>query len=531
MAAQRISMRKIKDILRLFHEARLSRRRIAACLSLSRDTVSKTLIRAEAAGLSWPLPSELDEGALERLLYPPAQIQPGQEQPAPDWAEVHRELKRKSMTLMLLWQEYKALHPDGYQYSWFCERYRNWRKKIDLVMRQEHRAGEKLFVDYAGQTAEVTDPETGEVKEAQIFVAVLGASNYTYCEATWTQTLPDWIGAHERAFHFFGGTPEIVVPDNLKSGVVKAHRYEPDVNATYAEMAAHYAVAVIPARVRRPRDKAKVENGVLLVERWILAALRHRRFFSLDELNEAISALLEHLNGRAFRKIEGSRRSLFELLERPVLRPLPPTPYVYAEWKKARVGIDYHVEVEGHYYSVPHQYVREQVDVRSAEMTVECFFKGGRIASHVRSRRKGGHTTVKAHMPPSHRHYADWTPERLIDWAAKTGPATTELVEKIIASRAHPQQGYRACLGILRLGEAHGAERLEAAARRALAIGARSYRSVASILKHGLDRQPLPEPEETEAPIEHDNIRGAGYYADDALGTHHVLNQTERYEC
>ncbi len=348
MAAQRISMRKIKDILRLFHEARLSRRRIAACLSLSRDNVSKTLIRAEAAGLSWPLPSELDEGALERVLYPPPEANHGEEQPVPDWAEVHRELKRKSMTLMLLWQEYKAAHPGGYQYSWFCERYRSWRKKIDLVMRQDHRAGEKLFVDYAGQTAEVINPETGEVKKAQVFVAVLGASNYTYAEATWTQTLPDWIGAHQRAFHFFGGVPEIVVPDNPKSGVVKAHRYEPDLNATYAEMAAHYAVAVIPARVRSPRDKAKVENGVLLVERWILAALRHRRFLSLDELNEAIGALLERLNERAFRKLEGSRRSLFELLERPVLRPLPPTPYVYAEWKKARVGIDYHVEVAGH---------------------------------------------------------------------------------------------------------------------------------------------------------------------------------------
>ncbi len=531
MAAQRISMRKIKDILRLFHQARMSRRRIAACLSLSRDTVSKTLIRAEAAGLSWPLPDGLDEDALERLLYPPAQIQPGGMRPVPDWAEVHRELKRKSVTLMLLWQEYKALHPDGYQYSWFCELYRTWRKKIDLVMRQEHRAGEKLFVDYAGETAEVIDPETGEVREAQIFVAVLGASNYTYAEATWTQQLEDWIGAHERAFHFFGGTPEIVVPDNLKTGVVKAHRYEPDLNATYQDLATHYAVAIIPARVRRPRDKAKVENGVLLVERWILAALRHRRFFSLDELNEAIGALLERLNERPFRKLDGSRRSLFELLERPVLRPLPPTPYVYAEWKKARVGIDYHVEVEGHYYSVPHRYVREQVDVRRTETTVECFFKGKRIASHARSLRKGGHTTVKAHMPPSHRHYADWTPERLTGWAAKTGPATAELVEEIIASRAHPQQGYRACLGILRLGEAHGAERLEAAARRALAIGARSYRSVASILKHGLDRRPLPEPEAAEAPIEHDNIRGAGYYGEDSLGTHHVLHQNQRYEC
>lgn len=537
MAAARISMRKIHDILRLFHEAKLSRRRIALCLSLSRDTVAKTLTRAEAAGLTWPLPDELDEAALERLLYPPVRPVPNRDRPVPDWAEVHRELKGKGVTLQLLWQEYKAAHPDGYQYSWFCDLYRRWRSTLDLVMRQDHRAGEKLFVDYAGQTIEVVDPETGEARPAQLFVAVLGCSNYTYAEATWTQALPDWIGSHQRAFHFFGGVPEIVACDNLKAGVTKAHRYEPDLNPTYQDLAQHYGVAILPARVSMPRDKAKVEAGVLLAERWILACLRHRRFFSLEELNEAIAELLERLNDRPFQKLEGSRRSLFESLERPALRALPHTPYVYAEWKKVRVHIDYHVEVDGHYYSVPHQYARQQVEARLTETTLECFFRGRRIASHARSLRRGRHTTVKAHMPPSHRHYADWTPERLVDWAAKTGAATAELVRRIIASRAHPQQGYRTCLGILRLGEAHGPDRLEAAARRALAIGATSYKSVASILKHGLDRRPLPGDESQEPAVEHDNIRGAQYYAEQAkggpfqVGSTHCIHPNPRYEC
>lgn len=432
---------------------------------------------------------------------------------------------------MLLWQEYKAAHPDGYQYSRFCELYRSWQGKLDLVMRQDHRAGEKLFVDYAGQTAEVTCPDTGEVREAQIFVAVLGASNYTYAEATWSQALPDWIGSHQRAFHFFGGVPEIVVPDNLKSGVTQAHRYEPDLNPTYQDLASHYGVAVLPARVRHPRDKAKVEAGVQLVERWILAALRGHTFFSLDELNEAISELLDRLNDRPFQKLEGSRRSLFETLERKALRPLPTNSYVYAEWKKARVHIDYHVEIEGHYYSVPYQHVKHQVDVRLTAMTVECFFKGRRIASHRRSLRKGHHTTVKEHMPPSHRHVAEWTPERMTRWAARTGEATAELVANVMASRTHPQQGYRTCLGILRLGDSYGPERLEAAARRALAIGATTYKSVASILQNGLDSRPLPGTDEADMPVEHGNIRGAAYYAAEPAPVHHNMDQTRSYEC
>lgn len=379
-------------------------------------------------------------------------------------------------------------------------------------MRQNHRAGEKLFVDYAGQTVPIIDRNTGEIREAQVFVAVLGASNYTYAEATWSQTLPDWIGSHVRAFGFLGGVPELVVPDNLKSGVSKAHRYEPDTNPTYQDMASHYGVAVLPARVRKPKDKAKVEGGVLILERWVLAALRNRQFFSLAELNTTISELLVKLNERPFRKLPGCRREHFKQLDRPALQPLPAEPYVYAEWKKARVHIDYHVAVDGHYYSVPYALIKKQVEVRITRNTIECFHKGHRVASHRRSHHKGSHTTVEAHMPEAHRQAGEWSPERLARWAAQTGPATEKLIRTVLGSRKHPQQAYRSCLGILRLGKAYSDERLEAACRRALTLGSCRYKSIESILKHRLDEQPVEEQQELPLPDGHDNIRGPAYY-------------------
>ena len=509
MAKKRVSMRKISEILRL-HQAGLSGRQITASLGVSRTAVSNTLKRAEAAGITWPLPEGLDEPALQERLYRSARYR-SIERPIPAWNQVHKDLKRKGVTLALLWEEYKAIHPDGYQYSRFCDLYRAWRLKLDVTMRLDHKAGEKLFVDYAGQTMEVIDPETGEVRSAQIFVAVLGASNYTYVEATWSQSLQDWTGSHSRAFAFFGGVPEIVVPDNLKSAVSKAHLYEPDLNPTYQDLAAHYGFAVIPARVRKPRDKAKVESGVQVAERWILARLRDHRFFSLHELNAAIAEQLTAYNKRPFQKLEGSRYSTFLELDQGALNPLPPNRYVFAYWKKARVHMDYHVEVEGHYYSVPYKYVREQLEVRIGELTIECFFKGKRIASHGRNLRRGRHSTIREHMPSGHRHYADWTPERLAAWAAKTGPNTRMLIEQVIASRERPQYGYRTCLGILRLGEAYGADRLEAAAARALAVGALSYRSMASILKKGLDRNVVGT-DSFEEPTRHENLRGARYW-------------------
>ena len=504
-------MRKIREVLRLRYEVGLSARQVAASVQIARSSVGEYERRLTAAGLSWPLPEGLSDTDLERRLFPPLLMMPADTRPVPDWPGIHEELRKPGVTLMLLWEEYRAAHPQGFAYSWFCEHYRTWAGRLDRVMRQTHRAGEKLFVDYAGQTVEVIDPHTGEVCTAQIFIAVLGASNYTYAEATWTQTLPDWTGAHVRAFQFFGGVSEVVVPDNLRSGVSRACRYEPDLNPSYAELAEHYGVAVVPARVRRPRDKAKAEGGVLLVERWILAALRHRTFFTLKELNAAIATLLERLNNRPFKKLPGTRRIAFEQIDQPALQPLPATPYVFATWKKVRVHIDYHVEVDGHYYSVPYALVKQPLDARLTDNTLECFHKGQRVASHVRSHRKGRHTTVTEHMPKAHREYAEWTPQRLVRWAEKTGPAIAGVITQVLA-RPHPQQGFRSCLGIMRLGERFGQDRLEAACRRALLLGACRYKSLESILKRGLDRQPLPEQQELALPEAHDHLRGPGYY-------------------
>jgi transposase len=509
---ERLSMRKIREVLRLRFAVGLSSRQVATSLQLARSTVGEYERRLAAAGLGWPLPAGLSDTELERRLFPPPPPVRRALRAVPDWPVVHQELRRPGVTLMLLWEEYRATHPQGFAYSWFCDHYRAWAGKLDVVMRQSHRAGESLFVDYAGQTLEVIERTTGEVRAAEIFVAVLGASNYSYAEATWTQALPDWIGAHVRALEFFGGVPEIVVPDNLASGVSRAHRYEPDLNPSYAEFAGHYGVAVIPARVRRPRDKAKVEVGVQVVERLILAALRHRTFFSLAELNGAIAELLERLNRRPFKKLPGSRREAFEAIDRPALRPLPATPYVYATWKRVRVHIDYHVEVDGHYYSVPYALVKQSLEVRLSAHTVECFHKGQRVASHIRSHLKGRHTTVAEHMPKAHREYAAWTPQRLVRWAEQTGVATAGVVAHILAHRPHPQQGFRSCLGILRLAERYGPARLEAACRRALRLGACRYKSIESILQRGLDRQDPPEQQELALPAAHDHLRGPDYY-------------------
>ncbi len=502
-------MRKIREVLRLRASGH-SQRIIAQSISIGQSTVGDCLTRARLRGISWP--TDLDDAALERALYPPRPAVPSESRSVPIWADMHREMRRKYVTLFLLWEEYKAVHPEGFQYSWFCRHYREYAGRVDLVMRQHHRAGETTFVDYAGQTVPIIDRKTGERRAAQVFIAVLGASSYTYAETTWTQGLPDWIGSHQRAFRFFGGVTETLVPDNLKAGITHPHRYEPDVNRTYAEMAEHYGVAVIPARVAKPKDKAKVEVAVLVVERWVLARLRHQTFFSLAAVNEAIAELLPLLNGRAFKKLPGSRRSLYEELDRPALSPLPATPYPFATWKKARVSIDYHIEVERRYYSVPYQLVKSEVEARIGERTVEIFHGNRRVASHRRAAKAGSYTTVNEHMPRPHREYAQWTPQRLVSWARKTGPATAELVGHILASRRHPQQGFRSCLGILRLGKSYGEKRLEAACQRALRIRAFSYKSIESILKHKLDQQPLPDKQTDNVTIAHGNLRGADYY-------------------
>jgi len=464
------------------------------------------------AKLSWPLPSHLDDAALESLLYPPRNGSPTVSRSQPDWNALRKELiTHKNITLMLLWQEYKECDPEGYQYSQFCDLFRQSRKKLDFSMRQEHRAGEKCFIDYCGQTLPIVDPATGEIKDAQVFVAVMGASNYTFAEATWSQTLADWTGSHVRAFTFMGAVPKCLVPDNLKSGVTKTCLYEPDINPTYAALAEHYQVAVVPARVRKPRDKPKAEVGVQIVQRFILAALRHRTFFSLAEANAAISSRLDLLNNRPFRKLPGTRKASFEEIDLPAMSPLPASPYVYSEWIKARVHLDYHVEVDKHFYSVPHRLLREQLDVSYTETTVECFFNGKRVASHPRSYLKGKPTTLHEHMPRAHLEFAEWTPERFISWAAKIGPETVRVIENVLSRRTFPEQGFRSCMGILSLGKRYSNERLEAACERALFIKGVNYKSIKSILESNLDKKPLLRNQET-TPIDHENIRGTEYY-------------------
>jgi transposase len=512
MPKERVTMRKVREILRLVWSCGQSRTATAKSCGVSKTAVTDTVRRALMAKLSWPLPCYLDDTALESLLYPPRICSPTVTRPRPDWNSLHNELiTHKDLTLMLLWQEYKERDPEGLQYSQYCELFRQWRKKLDLSMRQEHRAGEKMFVDYCGRTLPIVDPGTGEIKDAQVFVAVMGASNYTFAEATWSQALPDWTGSHVRAFAYMGAVPRCLVPDNLKSGVTKACRYEPDLNPTYAALAEHYQTAVIPARVRRPKDKSKVEVGVQIVQRFILAALRHRTFFSLAEANAAIRERLDLLNNRPFRKLPGTRKGRFEEIDRPAMLPLPETPYEYADWIKARVHMDYHVEVDHHFYSVPHRLVREELDVRYTETIVECFFNRKRVASHPRSQLKGKHSTRPEHMPRAHLEFAEWTPERFISWAAKTGPETARAIESVLSRRTYPEHGFRSCMGIISLGKRYGQERLEAACERALLIKGVNYKSIKSILENNLDKKPLqrkPEP----APVDHENIRGTGYY-------------------
>jgi transposase len=504
-------MRKITEVLRLKWALGLSNRAIARSCRISHSTVREYLARAQQAGLSWPLPEELNEEQLIRQLFPEKTAPQPAAKPLPDWESVRSELKKRSVTLRLLWDEYRADNPAGYGYSQYCELYRRYLQRLDTPMRQNYKAGEKLFVDYAGQTVPITEPETGENWQAEIFVATLGASNYTYAEAQASQELPNWIGGHVRALAYFGGAPQIVVPDNLKQGVKHACWYDPDLNQTYLELAQHYGVAVLPTRVRKPRDKAKVEVGVQVVERWILARLRNRTFFSLAELNQAIRELLHELNRREMKHLGQSRLELFEELDQPLLAPLPLQPYEFAIWKKVRVHIDYHVAFEKHQYSVPYTLSGKEVDIRATEKTVEIFHQRKRVASHPRSAAQGRFSTHSVHMPPEHQFYSQWSPKRFLHWAEQIGAQTAELISRALDARRHPEQAYRTCLGILGLARRYNPERLEAACLRANVAGIRSYKGVSNILKNQLDQLKLePEPDPTLPP--HENIRGENYY-------------------
>jgi transposase len=512
MPTERLSMRRIRQLLALHFGAGASTRAIGRELGVAASTVREYLGRAAAAGIGWPLAAGVTDDDLVARLFVNAGVRAGARLHAePDWAALVRELKRPGVNLMILWDEYRAVHPAGYAYSRFCQLFREFERRLSPTMRQQHVAGHKLFVDYSGKRVPIADPLTGEVRMAEIFVAVLGASGCTYAEATWTQTLPDWIGAHVRMFRFYGATPRLLVPDNLKSGINKASFYDPEVNRSYAAMAAHYSIGVLPARPRRPRDKAAVEAGVRFAQSYILGRLRNVTFFSLAECNAAIAVAVERMNGREMRRLGTSRRQLFEAIERPVMQVLPQEDYEYAEWHLARVGIDYHVEVQGFFYSVPYALVREQVDTRATARTIEVFHRGKRVAAHLR--RYGGprHGTQPEHMPSAHRRYAEWTPERVHRQARDIGPNTEALILAVLARRPHPEQGFRTCVGVLRLFRGLDAVRVERVSLRAIEIGALSYASVASILKHRLDRPASPQAADG-TPLLHDNIRGSGYY-------------------
>jgi len=506
----RLSMRKMTEIFRQRFDLHYSYRDIARSLNISLSTVSDYMARAKSSGLSWPLPIGMTEQALYEKLFLP--VEPKTEsRPLPDTPLIHQELRKKGVTKRLLWLEYRATHPTGLAYTQFCHHYHQYLKTVTPVMRQVHKAGEKCFVDYSGMKMSWLSIVSGEIHEAEIFVGCLGASQYTFVEATATQQLPDWIQSHVHMFEYFGGVSTILVPDNLKSGVTKAHRYDPDINANYQLMGEHYGVAIVPARALEPKDKAKVENAVGCIERQILAALRHHTFTSLGEINAAIKVRLAEFNQQRFQKMATSRHELFETLDKPALKPLPSERYAYAEWKKAKVHIDYHITFDDHHYSVPYKYIHQSVEIRATVNTVECYHQLQRISLHPRSRTRYGYSTLSEHMPKAHAEHAKWTPERLHQWANKIGTHTTQFIDQMIAARAFPEQAYRACLGILRLGEKFGEARLEKACDKANQVGATRYKQVESILKNNLE-EVSATPEMSPPISDHDNIRGPNYY-------------------
>lgn len=514
MGQERVSMRKIYELLRLVLGEGCKPSRAAVSLNLGETTVRDSIKRAKNAGLTWPLPLDMDDAALEKMLYAGNSGRPPTHFPPPDCNWMYQELKKPHVTKALLWEEYKQNNPNAYQFSQFCKIYRDWRRKLFPTMRQEHKAGDKSFLDFAGPTVPIYCKETGEITlRASIFLAVLGASSYTFAYALASQSIPDWIKANILALEYFGGVTNIQVPDNLKAAIKSAEYYDPDINITYMLFARHYGTVVIPARPRKPKDKAKVEVGVLCIERWIIAALRNEKFYYIEDLNFAIEDLLEKLNNKKMRHLNASRKELHLSIDKPALKPLPSQRFEIAEWKRAKANIDYHVEFEKHYYSVPYQLIGEEVNVRATMNMIEILAKGKIIACHKRSKLVGRYTTLKEHMPKNHQAITDWTPERIRSWAESFGKHVAELVEEIMTKPEHPEQGFRACLGVIRLADKYGRDRLNAACKRSLATKVGTYRSVKEILKLGLDQQPIPE-SKPHIPLKltHENIRGGNYY-------------------
>ncbi|MDR3689251.1 MAG: IS21 family transposase [Fimbriimonas sp.] len=506
-------MRKIREVLRLHNVVNASRREIALAVGIARSTVAEYLYRSEAAELRWPLPVNLSDEDLERLLFPPSPTQEESPRPLPDWAKVQTDLSRKGVTLLLLWHEYAKVHPNGYGYSRYASLYREWLEKTDLRMRQHHKAGEKLFVDFVGLKMPITDPSTGEVRVVSVFASAMGASQRIFAKAYASQTVESWLEGNADAFEFYGALAEILVPDNPKPCVTSPDRYEPGLNESFAEFARHYGLAVIPARPKKPRDKAKVENAVLQVERWVLAPLRDRTFFSLEELNREIAAGIEWLDTRLMKGPNLSRREFFEQIDLPAMRPLNMPRYQFATWKRAKVAPDYCVEFEGHRYSVPYTLYGRPADIRVSSKLVEVFVDGIRVCGHPRSLVRWGVTRLDIHMPAAHGELAAWTPERIQNWAAQTGPSTKEFVGRMMGGKRHPQQAFRSCMGVIKLAKSYTPERLEAACARALHYRATTYRNIKTILEKGLDKEEVAnQPVLIEIPT-HSNVRGALYYA------------------
>jgi transposase len=506
-----VSMQQAREAIKLILNDHVSDREIARRCNISHMTVGVYRKQIQNRELTYDEITGMSDDKLELILKTKKGRKKQINRPQPDYIYIHEELKKKSVTMQLLWEEYKEQNPHGYERAQFCYLYRVWSRKLNYSMRQIHKAGEKMFVDYSGQLAGITNPKTGEIKMVQIFVAVLGASSYTYAEASYDQSLSSWITSHINAFSYFGGVPALIVPDNLKSAVTKPCRFEPEINRTYYDMALHYNTAISPARVRKPKDKAKAEVGVQIVQRWILAALRNRIFFSIQELNSEISQLLEKLNKKEFKKLKASRLSLFNTIDKPNLQPLPIEPYEYAEWKKVRVNNDYHIELNNHYYSVPCELIHKEVHIRSTNKVVEVFMGNTRVASHIRSYTGNDKTTIPIHMPKSHRQYTQLTPSKIIKWAKNKGGAINELITCIMNSKRHQEFNYRSCLGIMKLSKCYSDDRLEKACQRALYIGGISYKSVSSILEKGLDLHVTDKIESNQI-NEHGNIRGEDYY-------------------
>ena len=509
MAQERLTVRKIKEVLRLKYEAELSNRAIAGACNISNSTVGEYIRRAKAAGISWPV-GEVDEQELYVKLFPEKEKKESLARPMPNWEEVQKEIRQKGVTLQLLWQEYKEKYAEGYQYSQYCYHFQEWKKsRVEPSKRFTHIGGEQMQVDYAGLKVDITDPQTGEIRKASIFVAVLPASNYTYAEAQLSENQCNWNNGHVQALEFFGGVVKIVVPDNLKTGVTKPNYYDPDINLAYQELAEHYQFAVLPARVRKPKDKGKAENSVQNVERWVIAPLRKRQFFSLQEVNDAMKIELEKLNNRTMKAVEKSRRQEFEEIDQPNLRPLPQKRYEYAERKIAKVNIDYHIAFEKHFYSVPYTLIHQEVDIRATERMLEIFHKGRIIATHPRSFRPGRFTTHQDHMPANHQFMENLNEKTFVQRAAKIGPQTTKLIQETLKSRLFPEQAFRTCLGILSLAEKYELPLWEQACKTALETKQFSYKAIqqeAEFLK-----SQAASPAVTSLPT-HENIRGAQYY-------------------